>query len=237
MSDAYGSGMTGGNRWSWLRDPRAEERAFSRAFARQDPLWPGQLAILVALGLFLILPPKLTFGPNWPMPIAEAAIVAALFIAGRRGGDPRRRREIAIAIVLFATLANLTALGLLVHYLVTGGHEPGTDLLGGGVLIWTTNLLLFAVVFWELDRGGPRPAAADGVPVAPDFLFPDQPARPDWQPRFLDYLYVSLTNQAAFSPTDTMPLTARAKILMATQSVAALVTVGVIVARAVNVLG
>jgi len=235
VTPAYGVRMTGA-RWGWLRDPRFEEQEVARAFTRRDPLWPGQLATLVALGLFLVLPPKLTFGPNWPLPIAEGCVVAALFVAGRRGGDPRRRRAVAIGIVLLATFANLTALGLLVHYLVTGGREQGTDLLGGGVLIWMTNLLLFAVLFWELDRGGPRPAVAHGTSMAPDFLFPDQPARPRWQPHFLDYLYVSLTNQAAFSPTDTMPLTARAKILMAVQGVAALVTVGVIVARAVNIL-
>ncbi|MEA2131472.1 MAG: hypothetical protein QOJ85_4363 [Solirubrobacteraceae bacterium] len=236
--------MSGHDRWAWLRDPRADEQEVERlgvaaagALARRDPLWPGQLAILVALGLFLTLPPKLTVGPNWPLPAAEAGVLAALVIAGRRGADVRRRRQVAIGLVLVATLANLTALGLLTHYLVTGGRAQSTDLIGGGVVIWSTNLLLFAVLYWELDRGGPRPAVEHPTPVAPDFLFTQQPTAGHWKPGFIDYLYVSLTNQSAFSPTDTMPLTPRMKILMGTQGTAALVTVGVIVARAVNLLG
>ena len=236
--------MTGHDRWAWLRDPRADEQEVERlgvaaagALARGDPLWPGQLAILVALGLFLTLPPKLTVGPNWPLPVAEAGVLAALVIAGRRGADVRRRRQIAIGLVLVATLANLTALGLLTHYLVTGGRAQSTDLIGGGVVIWSTNLLLFAVLYWELDRGGPRPAVERRTHVAPDFLFTQQPTAGHWKPGFIDYLYVSLTNQSAFSPTDTMPLTPRMKILMGIQGTAALVTVGVIVARAVNLLG
>jgi hypothetical protein len=109
------------------------------------------------------------------------------------------------------------------------------------VIIWATNLLLFAVVYWELDRGGPRRPTAQRTPMVPDFLFPqmtdDRYASDGWSPGFVDYLYVSLTNQTAFSPTDTMPLTPRVKALMGVQGVAALVTTGVIVARAVNLLG
>jgi uncharacterized membrane protein len=241
---AYGAPMTGRDRWAWLRDPRADEQDVERlgvaaagALARRDPLWPGQLAILVALGLFLTLPPKLTFGPSWPLPLAEALVVAALVIAGLRGRDVRRRRQIAIGLVLAATLANLVALGLLTHYLVKGGRAQSTDLIGGGVVIWSTNLFLFAVLYWELDRGGPRPAHESPAQIAPDFLFTEQPTRPRWKAGFIDYLYVSLTNQSAFSPTDTMPLTPRMKILMGIQGTAALVTVGVIIARAVNILG
>jgi uncharacterized membrane protein len=236
--------MTGHDRWAWLRDPRTDEQEVERisvaaagALARRDPLWPGQLAILVSLVLFLTLPPTLTVGPNWPLPATEAAVLAALVIAGLRGGDLRWRRRLAIGLVLVATLANLTALGLLTHYLVTGGRAQSTDLIGGGVVIWSTNLLLFAVLYWELDRGGPRPAVERRIDVAPDFLFTQQPTARDWKPGFIDYLYVSLTNQSAFSPTDTMPLTPRMKILMGIQGTAALVTVGVIVARAVNLLG
>jgi uncharacterized membrane protein len=236
--------VSGPARWAWLRDPRVDEREVERlgvaavgTFARRDPLWPGQLATLVALALFLALPPKLTIGPNWPLPVAEAGVVAGLIVAGLRGRDARRRRQIAIGLVVVATLANLTALGLLTHYLITGGRAQGTDLIGGGVVIWSTNLLLFAVLYWELDRGGPRAAVEERTLIAPDFLFTEPPAAPRWKPGFIDYLYVSLTNQSAFSPTDTMPLTPRMKILMGIQGTAALVTVGVIVARAVNILG
>jgi hypothetical protein len=209
--------------------------------ARDDPLWPGQLATLAALLLYLALPAALTIGPRWPLPAAGSAVLAALVIATRGGREARRRRPAAIGLVLLAALANLVSLGLLTHYLLAGGRARGADLAGGGVLIWSTNLLLFAVLLWELDRGGPRRHAADPAPTAPDLLVPqmtdDRHAKPGWKPGFGDYLYVSLTNQTAFSPTDTMPLTVRVKALMGVQGVAALITTGIVVARAVNLLG
>jgi hypothetical protein len=209
--------------------------------ARDDPLWPGQLAILAALLLYLVLPPKLTVGPNWLLPAAEFVLFVALVAATpRAGSNPRRRRVLALSLVLVVTAANLVALGLLTHYLVTGGHARGADLINGGLVIWCTSLLLFAVWYWELDRGGPLRPGENHPPRLPDFLFPqmsdDRYAPTGWKPRFGDYLYVSLTNQAAFSPTDTMPLTLRVKLLMGVQGVASLVTVGIIVSRAVNIL-
>jgi uncharacterized membrane protein len=229
-------------------DPLSEgeraKRGISTAeqLGRDDPLWPGQLAILAALLLYLALPPKLTIGPNWIVPATEAVLLVALLAATpRRGRTHKRRQTLAIGLLLVATTANLVALGLLSHYLVAGGHARGTDLIGGGVVIWCTNLLLFAIWYWELDRGGPLASRQGRPPVAPDFLFPpmtdERYAAPGWKPRFGDYLYVSLTNQTAFSPTDTMPLTPRAKLLMGVQGTASLITVGVIVARAVNILG
>jgi len=245
---AYGAPVGGGERWGWLRDRRLSEQVLVdrgiRALdelGRDDPLWPGQLATLAALVLYLALPAALTIGPGWPLPVAETVVLAALVIAARGGREAKRRRAIAIVLVVIAALANLTSLGLLTHYLLGGGHARGADLLDGGVIIWSTSLLLFAVLYWELDRGGPRRIAATRAPVAPDLLFAqmtdDRYAAPAWKPGFSDYLYVSLTNQTAFSPTDTMPLTGRVKALMGVQGVAALITTGVIVARAVNLLG
>jgi hypothetical protein len=235
-------------RSGWLRDRYLSERELVDRgirsvgdLRRDDPLWPGQAATLIALLLYLALPGALTIGPRWPLPLAELAVLAALVVATRSGRDARRRREIALGIVLVAALANLGALGYLVHYLLAGGHAGGADLLGGGVIIWSTSLLLFAVLYWELDRGGPRRPGTAQLAVAPDCLFPQMTAEhyatPGWKPGFADYLYLSLTNQTAFSPTDTMPLTLRAKALMGVQGVAGLVTTGVIVARAVNLLG
>jgi hypothetical protein len=240
--------VNGHDRWGWVQDRLLTEREVetrglgaAEHLGRDDPLWPGQLATLVAFLLYLALPEQLTLGPGWPLPAAELAVLAALVIAARGGREARRRRAAAIALVLVAVLADLIALGFLVHYLVEGGHARGADLIGGGVIIWSTNLLLFAVLCWELDRGGPVRPGGERVPVAPDFLFPqmtdERYAAPGWKPGFGDYLYVSLTNQTAFSPTDTMPLTLRVKALMGVQGVAAFVTAGVVVARAVNVLG
>ena len=245
----YGPRVTEKTWWSWMRDRPLSERELANRglravedLGRDDPLWPGQLATLVALLLYLALPSQLTIGPVWPLPVSELAVLAALFLATRGGREARRRRAIAIGLVLVAALANLVALGLLADYLVRGGTVGGVDLIGGGGLIWVTNVLLFAVIDWELDRGGPVPPSGDArPPAAPDFLFPqmtdDRFAPPGWRPGFGDYLYVSLTNQTAFSPTDTMPLTLRVKVLMGIQGVAALITTGVIIARAVNALG
>jgi uncharacterized membrane protein len=240
--------MAGRGAATWMRDRRlSEEDLVDRGIraveqlGRDDPLWPGQLATLAALLLYLALPAALTIGPGWPLPVAESVMLGALVVATRGGREARRRRKIAIGLVLVAALANLSSLGLLMHYLLAGGHARGSDLLDGGVIIWTTNLVLFAVLYWELDRGGPHRSAAARPPIAPDLLFPqmtdDRFAAPGWKPGFGDYLYVSLTNQTAFSPTDTMPLTSRVKALMGIQGVAAIVTTGVIVARAVNLLG
>jgi hypothetical protein len=233
--------------WAWLRDTRLSEKELVdhgvgelRTLGRDDSLWPGQLAILAAICLYLTMPGALTIGPRWPLPAAEGVVLAALFVASGRGREARWRREVAIGLVGVTETANLVSLGFLIHYLLRGGHAGGADLLGGGVIIWSTSLLLFAVLFWELDRGGPRRPAGKRAAVVPDFLFPQMTderfAAPGWKPRFPDYLYVSVTNQTAFSPTDTMPLTLRVKLLMGIQGLASLITVGVIVARAVNIL-
>jgi uncharacterized membrane protein len=240
--------VSGIERWAWVQDRRLSDRELAERgiraaeeLVRDDPLWPGQLATFAALLLYLALPEALTIGPSWPLPAAELLLLAALVIAARGGRQAKRRRTIAIALLLVAALANMTALGFLTHHLLAGGHARGADLLNGGVIIWATNLLLFAVLFWELDRGGPGRRPANRSPVAPDFLFSQMSgyryADPAWKPGFGDYLYVSLTNQTAFSPTDTMPLTLRVKALMGVQGVAAFITAGVIVARAVNLLG
>jgi hypothetical protein len=110
------------------------------------------------------------------------------------------------------------------------------------MVLWATNVLLFSVLYWELDRGGPLHRYRATEPW-PDFQFPQMenpqltPMGEGWRPTFLDYLYTSLTNATAFSPTDTMPISQVAKLLMAVQGTAAIVTVGLVVARAVNILG
>jgi hypothetical protein len=225
---------------TWMRDHHLAEDV-EADLSRADPLWPGQIATLVALAIYFALPTQLTIGPQWPIPATELLVLLALFVGTRRGVGRTRRRLAAIALVCVAITSNLIALALLSHYLVAGGNTSGSQMIGGGALIWTTNWLLFAVLYWELDRGGPLQPPGDHPPVAPDLLFPPMSdpdfAPPGWMPHFLDYLYVSLTNQTAFSPTDTMPMTPRTKIAMGLQGAAGLVTVGLILARAVNLLG
>ncbi len=149
------------------------------------------------------------------------------------------RRTIAIALIGLVSAVNSVSLVLLCHYLLRGGTSNGRELILSGVVLWTTNVLLFGLWYWELDRGGPLVRASESD-ASVDFLFV-QMSEPrhaplDWKPTLIDYLYTSFTNATAFSPTDTMPLTARAKVLMAAQSLTALVTVGLVVARAVNIL-
>jgi hypothetical protein len=237
--------VTGGVRWGGLRgrslgEPDLAERGIgAEALRRDDPLWPGYLAIVGALLIYLAFPARLTIGPNWPVPAVGLGLLAALLLATRGRRRVEYRREIEFGLVLVATLLNLIALGFLTHYLLLGGQARGVDLVNGGGVLWCANLLLFAVMYWQLDRGGP-PRADDRTVTDPDFLFAPMTAGgyadPRWTPAFVDYFYLSLTNQSAFSPTDTMPLTPRAKALMGVQGVAAFITVVIIVARAVSLL-
>lgn len=206
-----------------------------------EPFWPAQLSVLVAIGVQLLLPERLTAGPSWLVPAVEGLLLIGLFVFTPNVVEdehPRRRRA-ALTLTAFVSAANIYSLGALTHYLLHHQVSDGRGLIVAGVLIWLTNLLIFGLWFWEMDRGGPGKRAS-GNDGPPDFLFPqmsDDRIEPrDWRPKYIDYLYVSLTNNTAFSPTDTMPLTPMAKIVMGIQSVVSLLTIGLIVSRAVNIL-
>jgi len=209
---------------------------------RGDPYWPAQLTVAVVIGIDVLLPERITAGPRWLAPsIAAALLIALIVIAPARAAQHRAGvRRFALGVIGLVSLTSIASLSLLVHYLINGGTAEGHALILAGVGLWLTNVLLFAVFYFELDRGGPavRFLSPDALP---DFLFPQmenpQFSPAGWRPGFLDYLYLSLTNATAFSPTDTEPLTQTAKAIMALQSVAALLTVGLVVARAVNILG
>lgn len=207
---------------------------------RSEPHWAPQLTILVAIGLQIVLPDRLIPGPRWLLPGLESVALLTLFFASpqRLVAEHALRRRMTLSLTALVSAANAFSLVLLVSNLLHHRVTRGQELIVAGVLIWITNILIFALWFWELDRGGPgrRAAAHDGPP---DFLFPqmsDNRVSPGWRPIFADYLYVSVTNAFAFSPTDTMPLTVMAKSLMALQSLISLVTIGLVVARAVNIL-
>jgi hypothetical protein len=224
---------------------RRELHRLNRRVEEGDPLWPAQLTVAIAIALHLALSDKLIVGPKWLIPAVEGLLLLTLVvIAPKRISHSRWRHQRGLlwTILGLVTLTYLVSLGLLVHYLVTGGKVGGHALIGSGVVLWITNVLLFSVVYWDLDRGGPLDRFEKDRPW-PDFEFPQMdnphmtPMGTAWQPSFLDYLYTSLTNATAFSPTDTMPLTQVAKLLMGIQGTAAVVTVGLVVARAVNILG
>jgi len=218
-------------------------RHASARFARDDPFWPAQLTILAAIGLYFALPNKLTVGPTWLLPVLEGVLLVGLVISTPPHREVQRhsqwRRRLALGLTAFVSLANIVSLYLLVHYLLKGGRVGGHPLIGAGIVLWVTNVLLFGLWYWELDRGGPvaRKLEPDTMP---DFLFPQMTQEgispPGWRPVFIDYMYTSFTNATAFSPTDTMPLTPMAKLLMTIQSAAALLTIALVLARAVNIL-
>jgi hypothetical protein len=208
---------------------------------RLSPYWGPQLVVLVAILLDLILPRELTLVPSWLPPAIEGAL-----LLGLAGVSPHpavrnhpRRREVALGMIALVSAVNIFSLVELCKHLLGGGQASGRILIASGAVLWLTNVLLFGLWYWELDRGGPAGREAD-VESMPDFMFPQMTeqrwAPPGWKPGLVDYLYVSFTNATAFSPTDTMPLTGRAKWLMSAQSLTALVTVGLVVARAVNIL-
>ena len=204
--------------------------------------------VLMAIGVQLINPQRLVVGPVFAVPLVEAALLVTRLLGRRRISDPHHGGLRAIALVLASimVLATVLATGRLVEMLVTGqaGVTP-TELIRAGAGIWVTNVIAFAILYWEIDLGGPARRSLDGeVPdpatmPTPDCLFPqyDSTRTPhDWQPTVADYLDTSFTNATAFSPTDTMPTGHRAKAMMAAQSAVALITMAFLFARAINTL-
>ena len=226
------------------RDIEAGVEHAEAEFEIGDPYWPAQAAVLAALVLYIALPDKLTIGPDWLLPAAEGLLLAGLVWASpwwRPSVVRPWRRTNALILTGFVTAVNTVSLGLLIHFVVKGGRAGGYELVLSGMEIWITSVLIFAVTYWELDGGGPT-ARASAPRRLPDlFSFPQwadlnrTPAQ--WRPVFVDYLYLSFTNCTAFSPTDTMPLKPGVKLLMMLQGLTALITLGVVVARAISLLG
>jgi uncharacterized membrane protein len=208
---------------------------------RPEHVWPAQATVLAAIGLQLLLPDRLVAGPTWLLPVLEVVLLVAFAVATPRQleHEHRVRRTLALVLTGLVSIANIFSLVLLSKELLRHGSPNPRELITAGALIWLTNVLIFALWYWETDRGGPGKRAA-GHDEAPDFLFPqmtDDRIEPlFWRPQLIDYLYVSLTNAVAFSPTDTMPLTPTAKSVMGLQSLVSLVTIALVVSRAVNIL-
>lgn len=213
-----------------------------RRLTEGEPRWPASLAVLLMIALQLRLPDPLTPVGRWLLPAIELALLVVLVAVNplRISRRSPAARLLGLTLIVVASLFNAWSVVLLVTGLVGGtfGSEAGA-LLGAGANIWTTNIIVFALWYWELDRGGPG-SRATGEDPEPDFLFPQMAETAidfhHWEPQFVDYAYVSFTNAAAFSPTDTMPLSRWAKLAMMLQSAVSLVTAALVVARAVNIL-
>ena len=205
--------------------------------------WPMAGAVLAAMILILLLPKGERVGPAWLVPAIAGMLLVAVIVGdpGRIDRRSRTVRVLSIGLVAVLVLNSLWATGQLIDALINGGPETDSaeDLLAAGTVVWISNCLAFALLYWELDSGGAA-ARAHNMADQVDFAFPQQ-INPDlapagWHPRFVDYLYLGFTNATAFSPTDVLPLSAWAKLAMMAQSAISLTTVALVIARAVNVL-
>jgi hypothetical protein len=203
--------------------------------------WAASSAVVAAAILYVTLPERYTVGPVLLLPVLEVALAIALSVAvpTRHARETMLIRSASLTLVALVSTANVASLVLLVYSLLHGVQPAGSELIFAAMQIWATNVIVFGLWYWELDRGGPG-ARCRTSHRQPDFLFPQMAtpaaAPPNWAPKFLDYLYLAFTNATAFSPTDTLPLTAWSKSLMAVQALASLLTVALVAGRAVNIL-
>ena len=208
--------------------------------------WPVTITVAAAIALQVAVPGLLVLvRPTWILPAVQGALLLALVAANPHRID-RQSTMLRLAEPVPRCAAHLR------QHLVGGQarrrHHPRQD---GGVLpakllitggaIWLTNIVVFGLWYWEFDRGGPVARALSLKNLYPDFQFPQMTSPPemvppDWEPAFLDYLYLAFTNASAFSPTDVMPMSRWAKVAMTVQSLISIVTVALVVSRAVNIL-
>lgn len=216
---------------SWLRPGDPESRL------------PVLTALIVAICLQLAIPKSYAVVPRWPLIAMEILLLVVLV-----GLNPLRlKRQTTFGtwasyLLLTAITVDNTMSAIVLDIRIVSGEvsNDAAFLLGSGAAIYVTTVIVFGIWYWEMDRGGPF-ARRQGSRPYPDFMFPQMTERelapPNWRPEFPDYLYVSITNVVAFSPTDTMPLTRRAKAMMTVQAVISVTTLALVISRAVNVLG
>jgi uncharacterized membrane protein len=217
------------------------EPAWRRA-TRGEPRLPVIIAALGTIALELMLPARVAERPRWVFGLVALLLLGAIYIANPKRIDrPSPRLRIASMALIGLLSANnaASAVRLVLDLTRAQGIRSPAALLLTGAAIWLTNVVVFSLWYWELDRGGPG-ARAIGASPYPDFLFPQLTspglAPDDWEPAFVDYFYMSFTNATAFSPTDVMPMSRWAKLTMLLQSAISLVTVVLVIARAVNIL-
>jgi hypothetical protein len=208
-----------------------------------EPRWPPIAALLAFLVLNIAvriyIPNESVAHVPWLVPAIEAVLLVVLLTSNPTGAAERRRlHRVSLAVVVVLVVAALWATVILIHDLIdgVGVSQNPSELLAAGAEVWLGNIFAFAMLYWLMDGGGPIARTRHPDPV--DFAFTQhmspELARPGWKPVFLDYLHLGFTNATAFSPTDVMPLTLRAKYTMLVQSTVALALVALVVARAVN---
>jgi uncharacterized membrane protein len=236
--------MVSSRRMAKMRSMEPIVRAQGRV-PRVEARWPAALAVLVLLGLLVAVPRAVRVLPEWVLYVTAAIVFAPMLLAGLSGNWVRWRRAEQVGMGVFfvvAAPAMLAQLATLIVGMLRGNSGlGGLELFVSSSMLWLSNVLIFSLVYWHVDRGGPHARAGD-QPPRPDWLFPQYDLAPEyvpphWRPTFVDYLYLSVSTATAFSTTDVAPLTARAKQLMMLELAIALVTIVVVGARAINVLG
>ncbi len=234
-------------------DDADKKELSARRTAKGEHRVPPAVAVIIAGATYALLPGSLLFAPRLVIPALELALLITLIATNPRRlvRESKWSRNVSLVQASLVILTNMVALGMLVHAL-SAKSTPGGPLLVAAMQVWLTNVIGFALLYWELDRGGPvarrvkthsrmQPAdwrfSQDENDDAVSEVAVTASGNSGWIPTFTDYLYLSLTNSSAFSPTDTMPLTTRAKTLMGTQATAALLTSLLVIARAVGSLG
>jgi uncharacterized membrane protein len=210
-----------------------------------EPRWPVALAIVAFIVITVVLrvavPRRESIGPHWLIPAVEIILLVVLLAASPADVRAHARwfRRLSIALILLLVGAALGSTAILIFELVTGSEvtKSADSLLASGTLVWAGNALVFGLLYWQLDSGGPLARHRDER-EHPDFAFSQhlnpELAPPGWHPGYADYFVLGLTTSTAFSPTDVMPLAPWAKLTMATQSLISLTVVGLVIARAVN---
>ena len=208
-----------------------------------EPRWPVALTIGVVLVLLTVLPDRIRVFPVWVSYLLGVTILVAIALVPLTGGKPRSLRVERWVTLLFCLVVGTGTLVGLRHLLVEmfspTGDLDGLELFTSSVAVWALGILMFALLYWQGDRGGPEARRRDRH-IRPDWLFPQADLEnilPHWQPTFMDYLFLSYNTAAAFSPTDVAPLTARAKLMLMAQSLISLATILVVVSRAIGIIG
>ncbi|MCJ7545282.1 MAG: hypothetical protein MUP30_00435 [Deltaproteobacteria bacterium] len=211
---------------------------------RIEPRWPVVLTVLAVVCLLAVLPGRVRLLPIWlsyVVAIAVIAPMAAVTLTAAKARWLRVERSMTLLFFVVVGVGTLTGLAYLIHVMVRRSAEiRGLQLLTSSIAFWVTNVLIFSLLYWQIDRGGPE-ARLNNASTKPDWLFPQTGASEDvpsdWRPTFLDYLFLGFTTATAFSPTDALPLTSRAKLLMMLESAISLVTIVIVASRAINILG
>lgn len=215
---------------------------FRNKHPAHDQVWHVQAVMVVAILLQVALPDAFSDFARYAIPTIEGLLLIALsFTTPReRVFKSLTRRVNALLLIGVVSVANGYALWAVADKLLKGGHiGNGRQLTLAAINLFLTNIIVFALWYWEMDGGGPGERQRIQR-YEQDFLFQqhrhEEFKHPDWKPMFLDYLYTSSTNAMTFGPADTMPLSRRAKMLMLTQSSISLIVIALVAARAVSIL-